>query len=494
MRISLTVFSAIYSLSYLLTRDHFNQTSLYKFLQNILKIKSSRLAFYAATLFLSVIFPAVWIRHQALETRAFDLGIFSQAVWNTTQGNFLYSSLKEGICLLGDHVSPVLAFIVPIYKFLPDPRILLVLQMFATAFNVLLIRRICKFKGLSAIATLFFLLAYIFYVPVRGPLYEDFHPEILVEPFMLGAFLFLEKKNYGKFLFCSLIVLLGKESMAGIVFMLGFYGLITKKNAPVSLLTMFTAVLVFVFDVKWVVPFFSHKSYLYKGFYLYLAQGHWSELIKIIASLDSLEYLTRVFSPLVFLSFFHLPAFSLTLPILAQNILSVNPVMRSFGYHYTIGLTPFVFVSSIYGYCFILKKIKFFSNHEVKIASLLLVLSILQSGPSSYFYYWNSSKKITPHTELIRRKLDKIDAQYSVLTHNNLVPQLANRKYVYQFEYNEAPTKWESAEKLRADYVVFDQIFWEPGTAPIEETKNEMAKAGYLVDFSQGTFFIFRKR
>ena len=65
-----------------------------------------------------------WIRHEVFHT-SFDMAIFVQAVWNTLQGNFLYSSIKGGICLLSDHFSPILVLLTVPYKLWTDPKCLL---------------------------------------------------------------------------------------------------------------------------------------------------------------------------------------------------------------------------------------------------------------------------------------------------------------------------------------------------------------------------------
>ena len=78
---------------------------------------------------------AACLRHNSFES-GFDMAIFVQAVWNTLKGNFLYSSIKGGICLLGDHFSPLLAILVLPYKLWSDPRLLLILQAVLAASSV----------------------------------------------------------------------------------------------------------------------------------------------------------------------------------------------------------------------------------------------------------------------------------------------------------------------------------------------------------------------
>lgn len=431
-------------------------------------------------------------RHLALETRAFDLGIFAQAIWNTLQGHFLYSSLKGGICLLGDHMSPILVLLAPFYALWPDPRLLLIFQNLAAASNLFLIAAIAKRKTGDSLTALVFAIIYAFYLPTRGALHEDFHPEVLVEPFLFAAFIFLERKSWAGFLMCLLAAVAGKENMLGIAFVMGYYAWRYKQSPRIGLGLMIASVVLFGTIVKWAIPLLSGKPYLYEGFYRHLFSDPWVHVVSFLFSLDSLEYILKLFVPFLFLPLFHWPTFLLGLPILFQNLLSNNPVFRSFGYHYTTGLTPFLFISSIYGFHALSQKFKEFFRYQKVFLSLLLLVSLLRSLPSEYFYFWESRSHQSAHRRMIRERLAALPSRYSLLTHNNLIPQAANRKQVYQFEYVGEITKAESAKNHGADYVALERDFWEPGTLPLEPTLQQFADADYVSEFQENGFYLLR--
>jgi hypothetical protein len=94
---------------------------------------------------------------------------------------------------------------------------------------------------------------------------------------------------------------------------------------------------------------------------------------------------------------------------------------------------------------------------------------------------------------MIRKKLAGVPPEARVLTHNSLIPQVCNRKYVYQFNYNPSPTKLEFAEKYGADVVIWDERLWEPGTEPPDDTLDEFRKAGYQVVREKDGFYILQK-
>ncbi|MEV4559634.1 DUF2079 domain-containing protein [Kitasatospora sp. NPDC049285] len=85
----------------------------------------------------------------ALQLGGFDLGIFDQGVRGYAHFELPVSTLKSvhhefpaGFSLLGDHFSPVLALLAPLYWVWDDPRMLLIAQSALFAAGVPLVRRI----------------------------------------------------------------------------------------------------------------------------------------------------------------------------------------------------------------------------------------------------------------------------------------------------------------------------------------------------------------
>ena len=433
------------------------------------------------------------MRHWALETRAFDLGIFVQAVWNTAQGDFLYSSIKGGICYLGDHMSPLLALLAPLCRLVPAAESLIVIQVLMAASCLFPIAFLAYEKTQHRLIALLFAVMYVFYLPTRSALHEDFHPEVLVDVFLLLAFIFMERKKTVLFCLSLLVAVSAKENMFGIAFMMGFYLVAWKGQKKTGLALMGSAVALFLFVTRLAIPYFSGRPYLYDGNYQHLTQGFPVSLIQHLLQPDVLEYAWKVFLPFLFLPFFHLPTFVLTLPVLIQNLLSNNEAMRSFAYHYTTGLAPFLFVSAIYGFSELCRRYAWIEKRKVFLSFCLLFVALLRSGPSEYFYYTDSASHRTAHRDMIRAQLREIPQQASVLTHNSLIPQMAQRKEIHQFDYHGVPTKAALALEKRADYVILEQDFWEPGTEPLELCLQTLRQAGYQITYENAGFYILQR-
>lgn len=433
-------------------------------------------------------------RHLALETRAFDLGIFAQAVWNTLQGEFLFSSIKENINLLGDHVSPILLLTAPFYAIWPDPRMLVLLQAIASASSFVPLALIARDKLKDRPLVLIFLLMFFFYQPMRAALHEDFHPEVLAEPFLWWAFLFLDKGKILRFLFCLAVAMTGKENFLGISFMLGFYAVVCKRMGLLGIAVMLVSVGVFVWETRWLIPHLTGAKYFYGGNYLQAVLDPANGLFKKLFSVESLGYVFKVYIPFLFLPFAHFQTLILTFPVLFQNLLSSNGAMRSFNYHYLTGFTPFAFISTICALQTASGKYGWLKKNLAGAAFILLAVSILRSGPSEYWFFWNIHSHRSAHKDRVREKLKQIPRDARVLTHNAFIPHLCNRRYVYQFNYNPEPTKMGFAKKYGADTVIWDKNFWEPDTASPENTLIEFKKAGYSVLFEDAGFYVLERR
>ena len=97
-------------------------------IHRFLALASGRGGLFATITAFAVFVSVQTIRqHRALETRAFDLGVFESVLWNTVHGRFFWSPLVLERHL-GQHSSFILLTILPIYAAAPRPETLLAVQ------------------------------------------------------------------------------------------------------------------------------------------------------------------------------------------------------------------------------------------------------------------------------------------------------------------------------------------------------------------------------
>jgi len=393
---------------------------------------------------------ASWMRHEAFNS-GFDMAIFTQAVWNTAHGSLFYSSIKGGINLLADHFSPILALPALPYKFLPDPKLLLLLQALSASVCVFPVYWIANKKMPKTKWPLAFVFAFVLYLPVRNAVRFDFHPEILVMPILFLAYYFLETDKPKWATLLMLIALLGRENVALVTLGMGFYSFIFKRHRRMlGFVWMLISLTYFVGVVYFVVPSLLKQDYFYlKGNYLAWMDLGLLAFCRHVFRIETISYLIKIFFPLGFLSFLNLPALVLTLPILFQNIFARNEMALSIFHQYTLLLTPFVFISAIEGTAQFRDRVK---------PIYLIAAAVLMAGVSDVYITQKYVEQIPPQKPIIDELSKEIPEDASLRTHEHLAPHFANRKHLHIYENNN-PVEGGSQEALNSDYVLLFQNF-----------------------------------
>ncbi|OQA55147.1 MAG: hypothetical protein BWY42_01545 [Candidatus Omnitrophica bacterium ADurb.Bin277] len=448
-------------------------------------IGSARNASGYWTLGLFLIFGALWtasslLRHAAFDS-SFDMAIFTQAIWNTTRGDWFYSSIKGGISLLGDHFSPFLAVLALPYKIWPEPGFLLAIQAFSVASCVVPISRIVKRSGQSPAWAVLFCLLFILYRSVRNSVRFDFHPEVVAMPLLFWSFFFLEEKRAWRASLFLALALMAKENIAAVAFGLGVYALIKKEQQTgFGIFWVLASGIYLYFIVNRVIPAISGAPYAYLGgnFTEWIRLG-WGPLATHLLKSSTFSYIAAIYGPLAFTSFLAPLQLILTLPILAQNLLSRNEMTRDLLFHYAAPLIPFVFISSVTA----ISKIRSGRRYW---GYLLLITSVFMSGPSEVYPMRRMWIMITPHAREVAAMLKKIPAGQSLRTHEFFAPHAANRKHLHIFENNH-PKEGGSWAARHTDLVAIDRsILKEKFDAALNELKN----TGYTVSFERDGFVI----
>lgn len=418
------------------------------------------------------------LRHEAFHS-SFDMAIFVQAIWNTLHGDFLYSSIKGGICLLGDHVSPFLALLAIPYALWPDPRLILILQAAAAASCVFPIYRLAEEELKSPALGIVFALAFVLYLPVRNAVRFDFHPEVFAMPLLLWGFYYLQK---GRGVLSSLFLLIAlstKENAALVTAFMGGYALFFRRQRTYGSFWILFSIAYFALAVKVIVPHFAKNDYFYlSGNYLAWKSIGLAGFLKHLFSKEAAAYLIKIFAPLGFLSFFHPPTLLLTLPMLLQNLIGRNEMLRSIFFQYTVFLTPFVFISAIYG-----------SRKFLAIRSLgywVMGWALLMAGVSELYVIENHFKKKANGPTGV---LD-IPSDRSVRASEFLAPHFAHRKELYIYE-NKHIHEGGSPAAMNAEFIVLDQS--RLGAAATEEYR-KLQDAGYAMQDEALGFTILRRK
>ena len=191
-----------------------------------------RLLLLTLILAYTVGFSTLSIRlHQAHLTHTADLGQMDLAIWNTSRGRFVQEIKHDFVSTrLTDHVEPIFAPVSLIFWLWNDVRALLILQSFALAIGALpvflLARSRVRGSGFGVRRSqewlgLLFAFAYLMFPALQAANLTEFHAIPLAVPFILFAFWFAERGQWGRFAVANILLMAVKEEAALLAFMLG---------------------------------------------------------------------------------------------------------------------------------------------------------------------------------------------------------------------------------------------------------------------------------
>lgn len=487
---------------YLIGKRSFSQNPVVKLTAVIYRLSDKViLSLSAVALFITLSTLSI-ARHFALGSGASDLGIFDQAIWNTLNGDVLFSSLKNNMSLLGDHFEPILFVPVALYKIWPDASVLLILQSALLASAVIPLYLIAKDKGVDRKIIFALIISFLLSRPLRGVGFSDFHPEGFILPFLFWAYYFLTKNKIGMFFISVILLFCCKEDTAFLVCGLGIFAFFFERKRALGLLIFILSILFWVFATKVFLPFFNPL-----GRYPYMDRLPFGMiyadnikavvtnpkiLIGLFFTADKIEYCLKMFAPLDFLSLLSPSHYILFGIPMLKNLLANNQNYSGFfniTSHYTAAVIPFTYISAASGAFWLVNK------QRRKVTTLIISLLIIFT--SLMFYSKTDAHKFSRYIKeiLTKNTLGKINylriipRSASLATNFNLVPHASHRKYIYEFNPNvltSRMTEYVAIDLSQIEYFsASDKILFRPYL-------DEVMSEGYQVIFTSrdSNFFI----
>ncbi|MEK7610874.1 MAG: DUF2079 domain-containing protein [Patescibacteria group bacterium] len=420
------------------------------------------------------------LKHRSFHSTYLDLGLEAQSVWNTSQGRPLRVSFGENgeeISALSYHVSPVVAFLAPLYRVWPTVELLLIIQTLILTLGAVPLYLLAKDLLKSRLLPLIVVISYFLSPSLQWSNLNDFHPQTLATTPLLFLFWFYYRKKWFWFFLMLVLSLLIKENIALVTAVFGLLIIFSKIKPSFEKRETLIGLAVFILSLFWflsavylIMPFFSGGAMGALGRYEYLGRTpgeiifrlatDWNLDLKILLVPAKIKYL---FHLLVSAGFFSLLSPFYLLPAATELILNLfsayNPQWQV-KFHYTAAITPFIYISAIYGMkrcrTFLAKKSFVAPVSEIIIAFYLVAISLLWNyahSPSPLAKDFDSSiYKVADNDVQRERVLRSLPVSASVSAMNNLGAHLANRRYLWRF-----PIGIE-----KSDFIVVDPTL--PGT------------------------------
>lgn len=308
-------------------------------------------------------------RHWGYMSSMNDLGVYDQAVWGTLHGQWYLDSnniFGHPINWLGQHFNLFLPLFVPLYAIYPAPEWFIAAQVVALSVAAWPIFLLASRVHGSERTGVIWAVIYLFNPFLLSAAAWDFHPVAIAVPFIAGALLSVEKKDFRLLMLCCLWLLLVQEQFG--IMVAGFGGLWWLKHRywRGGLFLVAAGLLHTVLVLGFIMPALSptgvHPMIVsaHDSRYGWLG-GSLAEIVSniVLHPIRMLQRVVLVHGAIRYFVFLALPLLGLffaaplwLLPAiadLAANTLSANQMPRAIISYHSVTLVPILTVSAIYG-------------------------------------------------------------------------------------------------------------------------------------------------
>jgi uncharacterized membrane protein len=403
-------------------------------------------------------------QHDAFLTHKADLGHFDQPIWNTLHGRLLVrTQLGKQLTRLTDHFEPILIPLSLSFVLWDDVRALLVLQAVAVALGALPLFWLARDElrtagyslGVAEIGGLVLAAIYLLFPALEAANLTEFHAAPFMVAPMLLALYYARQGRYSRMWAWALVVMAVKEEMPLLVFMLGIWLLLVRREwkqgaalAAVSLLWFSLATFVIVphyaplkYGIEESVYFQRYgelgdsplevaRSLVTRPALVWQIATEPARLLYLLGLLLSAGLILPLLAPEILL---------LSLPSLAANLLSSYEAMYSGVFHYSAPIVPFVMAAAAVGLGRVGRWAKGTRRRNLVVmgaAGLFLAVSLVYHAyhgytPVAKLFFW---PEVTGHHRLLEQRFAPRIPQDAILsTTAPLFPHLDHRERIHQF-------------------------------------------------------------
>lgn len=307
-----------------------------------------------------------------LRTSSFDSVIFDQAVRSYAHLHLpivpvkgVHSGLGAHFDLLGDHFSPIIALLAPLYWIHADVPTLLVAQAVLFAASIPIVWLATR-RALGPAASYPVAAAYALSFGLQSALATDFHEIAFAVPLIALA---IERALAGRVahaVLAAAVLLLVKEDLAMFVCAFGIY-LAVRGWRWIGVTVAVAGIVAFEVETKLLIPYFGGHPFAYWSYGALgpnLPDAAWYVLTHPLDTLRIAVHpavkratLLWTFAPWGFLAVAS-PLILLAGPLLAERLLSARPHYWTTGWHYSATLMPVVTLASVDGLARLLRGLR----------------------------------------------------------------------------------------------------------------------------------------
>lgn len=277
-------------------------------------------------------------RHWHYDSSAYDMGIFDQVVWHLSRFETPATTVRGHSNMMGDHFSPVLALLAPLYWIAPRPEALIVGQAALLGLSIVPVFVYAR-RRLSSGLTCAVAIAYGLFWGMQRAAEFDFH-EVAFAPLVIAtAILALDEERWPLFWTMALVLIGVKEDLIPLV---GGFGLLllVRGRLRQGLAVIAVSCIAFAVVIGVVIPRLSDAGeFGYIGPYTSAARSPWRIPLVLVTPVMKLRTTLLMFAPFAFLPLLS-PLTILIAPVALVRFLSSSPNHWGTAFHYWAPIAP----------------------------------------------------------------------------------------------------------------------------------------------------------
>ena len=398
-----------------------------------------------ALIFVAASFGLMNARHSAFNTRTYDFARFTQAIWNSLHGRFLFETITYG-SILGNHFSPIMALASPFVVLFKSERVLFLIQAVnAAATGLILYRLFQQQQPQHPHLALWFLLAYYLNPTLHGVTLFEVRRIVFGMPFLALGLYGLSAHRRGIMIFGLAVAMLAKESVSLYVATAGLYLLLVERDWRCGLGMVVLGAVWLAGISLYVIPRFSaaegHELIYPQLYYFSRLGGSYGEIAGAIlrAPIDlarqmlgpvQLQGIVRILLPVgLILPFLEPRWIALCLPYVGLMLISSDVDMLSLDKWYPATILPVIFGAIAVGW----QRIPNQWQHAAMawlLACASLGYALFSQAPLGGRYN-AADYQITDHDRVAMKLLGTVPDAAKVAAQVHYVPHLALRADIH---------------------------------------------------------------
>ncbi len=390
-----------------------------------------------------------------------DLAIFTNILYNLKDSFSLFSSI-QGHSYLGDHITPIIILLIPLFTIAPHAITLLLIQtiiLAGTSFAVYyLVKTFLTTRELNGRIydqlPLIIALLYLINPLIWNTNLFEFHIIIFAPILIFLTFIFYWQNKFTPFILSLLGTCLVREDMALIVLMISIIAWIDKKPWKYRIAPFIIGIIYFSFTF-WLLSQNTGGNFRFFIYYSWLGDSvvkiikniflHPEIWIKHIVSLGTTDMLVGLLFPFLFLPLRKPKYLLLSLFPLGQFLFTQsggsNLIVQT---HYSMLFFPALLIASIDGIVSILDNTKskiykalYFDTTLTKIIlPIFFVLALVFVSPlysiTKDFHVLRENKA---NSTIIKQIIKTMPLDASVVTTYKMLPLVSNRQNISSLHY-----------------------------------------------------------